>query len=500
MGKYLKVLFFALILANIALASWYVLHRDLYFYADIGRDFLLFGEIAQKKIILIGPRTSTLGLFHGPLWLYLNYPAYLLGKGDPIIVGWYWILIIAASLPLNFWVAKKLFGNYIAYLFVLILSLYLVFDAKSLIHPDGALLLMPFFFFLFVRYVETLKFRFLAGHFFVLGLLAHLEMAPGLPLILLSSLAAFYIICKKRKFSHLAAFLFLAISLSNFIIFDFRHDFLQVKSIIRNLLPSSGESKFTYGSIFLERAKNITQLQLIRNGQDLSNLLSFLVFFGLTIWQIKNNKYKTVYLCFLYFYLGFFTISLSQKHVILSHQFLPFFGLIFLIFTSLVTSKYGKIFLVFFFYVYLSNFVFTLNYLSQSRSFFGKDKNSWNFLLNMSRKVYESGDKEFGYFVYSPDVFAYEPRYAMLYAGTLYDARAEFFQKKPVTYLVIAPPPPDNPYMEDEWWRINQIKINKKPESTVKYDNGFKVERYLLNEQEIKVPFDSNLNPGLHFR
>ncbi|MDP2632204.1 MAG: hypothetical protein Q8P25_00585, partial [Candidatus Curtissbacteria bacterium] len=413
MIKFIRIFLVLLVLGNLFLAAWYVLHQDIYFYADIGRDFLLFGEIAQKKLVLIGPRTSTAGLFHGPLWLYLNYPAYLLGQGNPLFVGWYWILIIAGGLLLNFWVAKKIFNNFVAYLYVLLLSIYIVFDAKSLIHPDGALLLLPFFFFLFVKYVETLKFRFLAGHFFVLGLLAHLEMAPGLPLIFLSSLAAFYIICRRGKFSHLAAFLFLAVSLSNFIIFDLRHDFLQVKSIIRNLSPSSGDPKFTYGSIILERVKNITHLQLVRNGQDLSNLLSFLVFFGLIFWQIKNNKYKTVYVCFLYFYLGFFAISLSQKHIILSHQFLPFFGLIFLIFTSLATSKYGKIFLIFFFYVYLSNFNYTLSYLGQSQNFFGKDKNSWNFLLNMSRKVYESGDKEFGYFVYSPDVFAYEPRYAM---------------------------------------------------------------------------------------
>src|SRR5688572_10815215 len=87
---FLLVLFF--ILLNILLSSWYVLHNDLVFNSDIARDFLLFEEISQKKIVLIGPRASGIpGLFHGPLWLYVNYPAYIIGQGNPVVVGWWWV-------------------------------------------------------------------------------------------------------------------------------------------------------------------------------------------------------------------------------------------------------------------------------------------------------------------------------------------------------------------------------------------------------------------------
>lgn len=54
--------------------------------------------------------------------------------------------------------------------------------------------------------------------------------------------------------------------------------------------------------------------------------------------------------------------------------------------------------------------------------------------------------------------------------------------------------------MKDEWWRINQLKINKAPQSVIKYPNGFKIERYLLSEEEIKTPFDPTIDTGIHFR
>lgn len=44
-NKYLKVLFFILILLSLFFAFWYVVNGDLTFSSDIARDFLLFGEI-----------------------------------------------------------------------------------------------------------------------------------------------------------------------------------------------------------------------------------------------------------------------------------------------------------------------------------------------------------------------------------------------------------------------------------------------------------------------
>ena len=482
------------------MASWYAFNNDLHFNTDVARDFLLFGEIDLKKLILIGPRTSAGGLFHGPLWLYLNYPAYLLGGGNPIVVGWFWIFLIICVLFLSFVIAKKLFNEKTAILYSLILSAYLIFEAKAFLNPFGAFFLLPVFFFFFVRYVSTLKFYYLAAHLFFAGLIIQFQMAVGIPLLGLSSLYILFVIVKNKRLKHLFAYVFLLLSLSNFIAFDIRHDFIQAKALVRNLLPVSGNPNLTYGSVLSGRWSMLTNLQLIKNVSDWRNTFFFAILMFLIALQMRDNRYKAIYASFLYFYFGYYLLSLVSKQIILTHQFFPLFSLIFLIFSSLAASRYGKIFLVIFSLIFASNILYAFSYVKGANNFFGKDEDSWKFLLNLSRQVYESQDKEFGYFVYSPDVVGYEPKYAMLYAGRLYENKAYSFEKKPVTYLIIAPPPPDNPYMKDEWWRINQIKINKEPNLVIKYSNGYKIEKYLLSEEETQIPYDTNVNPGLHFR
>ena len=73
-------------------------------------------------------------------------------------------------------------------------------------------------------------------------------------------------------------------------------------------------------------------------------------------------------------------------------------------------------------------------------------------------------------------------------------------KKKPVTYLVIAPPPANNPLMKDEWWKKNQLHLWKRPTNVTAFPNGYRIERYELTTQEIATPFDPGINPGLHFR
>jgi len=54
--------------------------------------------------------------------------------------------------------------------------------------------------------------------------------------------------------------------------------------------------------------------------------------------------------------------------------------------------------------------------------------------------------------------------------------------------------------MEDQWWITNQLKIKSDPVFVKNYDNGYKLEKYLLTDAETKVPFDFGIDPGLHFR
>ena len=142
----MKKLFAALFILFLVLVffrmSWFVLNGEVNFSSDIARDFHLMREIDQKKIVLIGPRSSS-GLFHGPLWLYLNYPAFVAGQGNPVIVGWWWVFLMLFWQVSSFYVANKLFGKTVAYFFTAYIAIYSVFHVNGMYNPHGAMILMP---------------------------------------------------------------------------------------------------------------------------------------------------------------------------------------------------------------------------------------------------------------------------------------------------------------------------------------------------------------------
>lgn len=492
-------------MVNIVFCAWYVLHQDILFQTDIARDFLLLQEIDDKKLVLLGPRSSTGGLFHGPLWLYLNYPAFVIGQGNPLVVGWFWIGLIILFLATSFLIAKKLFEENTAYLFTLFLSVMLIFEARGLFNPHGAFFLLPVFFFLFIRSIQTLRLKFVLPFFFVAGCIIQFQMAIGIPLLILSSLPLCYEMIKQKKPLYLFSFFILLLPLATFILFDLKHQFIQLHSLISYIFGSNFDTK-TYTNVWGLVQNRIalmtgTGLGIFKDVTGTSNLIIGLIVIILLAIQIKDKKYRLIYFSFIYLYVGYYFLSLTNKSGgMLYHYYMPFYPLVFLVFASFITSRYKMLFFVVFLFAYLSNFTSAKAYLASSENFFGKDQNSWKFLSQMGQKVYMGNEKELGYFIYMPDSLAYQPKYAVSYAAQHTTQQVSYFQKKPVTYLVIAPPPPDNPFMKDEWWKTVQVKIDSKPEKVITFENGYKIEKYLLSGEEQKIPFDPAIDTGIHFR
>jgi len=179
----------------------------------------------------------------------------------------------------------------------------------------------------------------------------------------------------------------------------------------------------------------------------------------------------------------------------------PFFPLVFLIFASFITSKYKVLFITVFAICYLINFNTAITDIKTSASFIGKDQTSWKFLNNMANTLFSVKDNNFGYFVYTPDVIAYAPKYALFYEQKLHpNVNATYLDKKPVTYMVIAPQAVDNPYISYKWWKENTINLKLAPNSVINFPNGYTIEKYNLTKEEIALPYDRNYDPGLGFR
>ena len=171
---------------SIYIGSSYLLKGSIRFDADISRDFLLLDELKTKKYILIGPRASGIpGVFHGPLWIYINFPAYIFANGNPVGVGCGWILIILFFLLSTYLFTKKITDNKTATIFTLLLSGALIPWYHQLLNPFGAFALIPILIFLITKYQKSKDYKYWIGVIFVLGGMIQFQMAVGVPLTIL---------------------------------------------------------------------------------------------------------------------------------------------------------------------------------------------------------------------------------------------------------------------------------------------------------------------------
>lgn len=492
-------LFLILTVFNIFLASWSVLHQDINYISDIARDMFLLEEISQKKLVLIGPRSSVGGLFHGPLWSYINYPGYLLGQGNPVMIGWYWIFLIIVFLIICYFTAKKMFNKNTAMLSVLMISLYLSFHANALFNPYGAMFLLPLFFFFYIRYLQTQRARYLTYHLLAIGAMFQFQIAIGAPFLILSVFFTSIFAIKNHKSKHLLVFLIIPLLLGNFIIFDLRHEFILSRNVVRHLGTSDPSTNLAL--LVRDRIEYLlTKIEFLRFGPPNGQTYSILIFFIFLIMQIKNRINRKTYFVFLYFFLGFFILSLINRYGLLSFYIFPLFPFMFIIFSSFITSKQNRIFLVIFTLMYLLNIVGIYKYVKGLDNFIGRDQYSWKAVFTAAKTAYQGNEKTFGYFVYAPDILGYGPRYAMEYASRVYNKKGFASEKKPITYLFIEPPARNNPFTSEQKWKLYQIHIYSKPVMSKTFENGYKIEKHLLTQSELNIPFDQGINPGLHYR
>jgi len=476
MSKITRILIIVLIGLNIVFAAWYILHNDLLFHTDIARDFLLIEDIAYNKhITLIGPRSGGIsGVFHGPLWLYLNLPAFLLGQGNPVYVGWFWLILYLFFLAITYKIAQKVFDNKTALISTLLLSIITAVSVKNLFNPFGAVMMAPVYWYCLWQYFKTVRFKYLILSFFVLGLIIQFQIAFGGPILLLTLPLLGVFLYKKKKLIHFSALLIILIPLSTYVLFELKHNFLQLRSVVGSVSAAKSPGDQIWTVYLVERIKGffISGLKL----QPIGNLLfdmpiTFLfIFLFLRIWKNKKLKNRIFYLLFFYYYIGFWLLTFLFRGVIWSYYYWPFLPLIVIILVSSYKQINRIVYYGLIFYILILNYFVQIDSLIKSNKQIGKDGGSWQFNFQLTKKIFTDSSGNFGYYIYTPDLFGYSTRYAFNYAQTLFrNKTATPFQKRPVSYVVMAPPPDDKPYLNGEWWLKNQVKIDKKPNKIIEY-------------------------------
>ena len=496
------LILFLITLYGLYLSSSLVRLGEVNFFNDVARDFLLLEELDEKKIVLIGPRSNTNGLFHGPLWTYLSYPAYIVGNGNPIVVAWFWIVIAGVFLMSSFYMVKKLLGTLPALVFTTLTSIQMAPHINGVFHSEATFFFIPMLFFTICMYIQSKKKLYLALHFLALSILIQLEVGVGIQFLILSVTLTIWFIYRHKLWNHLFVFSLVPIFLSNLIIFDLRNNLRMAKA----LFSTGGTLNFfvPFKSWIENRINNTASLQLFNNSEN--NVFIYMVFIIVmiaTILLIKNNgKYRHIYLLFLLYYFGYMILSFFNKGTILFHHVYLLIPLTCLWLVSFLAFKYYKILFILLIGIILYlNFTFATGYIASRRPLIGIDYNSWKSLSDVAKEVidWQKGE-EFGYFVFAPDAFAYQPRYAMNYHFKTSKAKAFEYTKKPVTYVIAAPPPGDDPYMTHVWWRKVPVRISSEPAKVKKFPSGFTIEKFNLTSDEQLVPHDRNIELRIHFR
>lgn len=95
MDKKIIVFLFIIFIFAFLLRVYYLPRLALIFEYDQARDAFVVREIISGDLKILGPPSSTPGLFHGVFYYYFLAPAYLLGKGNPIVAS-YWVAFFNA--------------------------------------------------------------------------------------------------------------------------------------------------------------------------------------------------------------------------------------------------------------------------------------------------------------------------------------------------------------------------------------------------------------------
>lgn len=488
------VVVFGLVLLLLSSHLW---NGDILFHTDLARDFLVLEELIEtKNPTLIGPRSGGIpGVFHGPLWYYLSLIPFVLSKGDPVIMGWFWWLLGVISSLVLLTLTYKLTKNLTISILVAIgFSLKLLPLATSPVNNYMADLFSFLVFAVWLAWLQKPSLKLAMAGWFGLGLLVQFQMAFAVPIALVWFPVFLFYLYRNKKYQHLLSVILFVPPILSFIFFEVRHDFLQTRSVLSYLqLEKSGE---------LSLIERLLQRLLSAFGDGL-NIYSLPAFFapiitGIFCWfglKTKNKLVKNAITLFTVWYVGWWILACLFSGTIWIYYFSPFFGILFLCIGLISSqSKIPKyLFITLILWLFLqsrSTFLYT-----ETRF----DGSSWKLLSRIAEQSLSKPDR--GYFVYSQDQFAYSLKYAFsYYAKTHPEVNAKSFEKRSETVLVKAADDPRNPYSTSQDWQSNKIKISEQPIETISFPFGYVMEVYNLSEETINKPVDPNLIIDLHFR
>lgn len=459
----------------------YNLNNLLGFYYDQGRDALAIWNLWHfGNIPFIGPTTGIAGIFRGPFYYYLIAPFYLLGKGNPIYPSVFLSVttVIASGLIyyLGFKIQDRITGLIAAALSSF--SFNIVIASRWLSNPTPMLLLSLVFVWMLILIMEKKRWAWAPAIFIATVSLFHFGSAGEVFYFPVLAIIAFW----QRKHPPGKQIIILCItlvfiSILPLIAFDIKNHGLIAGNIKKFLitdqsfkLPTwkmiSDKFEFYYG-VFTNKIFNARYYleRFILGGV-------LLIFFYNLHRLIKKDGVRVLVLLLSSVVLGviFFQGNFGNFYdYYLTGYYLPFLLLFSIALGSIWKSKLGKIFVIYFICIFLSNNTDLLRFKLMDK---GNGPNSVSFWAQKSAIdwIYkDAGSSNFNVDVYVPPVVPYAYDY-------LFKWKANKFLVKnnvPLLYLLYEHDPDHQERLDA--WMARQKGIAKSEE--VKKFGAITVER-----------------------
>lgn len=472
---------------------------DFYYLVDQARDLLLAKSIViDHKLTLIGARTGLGGLFHGALWIYMIVPFFVLAKGNPFFTLMPLFEIVNLGIiVVGFLVGKKLYGKWMGLLFALFLTISaplvqtVPFTSNAQVLPAVLLLYL----YAVIQFLRGKDKYFIVALFFT-GLGFQFESAFAVLLIPLTLLA----ILLRGKLPSLRSCIFgivaFLLSVSTFILFDLRHEFLMTTSALKlftnHVKPLPGYEQ--YGNFAFRVHDRIMNLwsslftPLFKDDKLTSALLILTIALG--IFYLFTNILLTKklvmkdkeYLFILIAPILIFGIYVFYPLPLWPHYLLPISILaIFILALSIqkiwehkVSKPLVGLFLILALYPALS--WVRMSYISSPQYQPMSDGSYRNQLEVAKWVITDVNNKEYGYFVYTTGILTYNMDYLLWWESYQNHLISPSNLKHPVTYLIMYPHSAndENAY---NYWKKNVVRTNGKVILTKPFDSGILVQK-----------------------
>lgn len=517
------IIFIFILIFAFLLRSKMVLHGDFYYLLDQSRDLLLAKSIVvDHKLTLIGARTGLGGLFHGPLWIYMIVPFFILAKGNPFFTLVPLFEIVNLSIIIiGFFVGKKLYGKWMGLLFALFFTLTgpLAFGVPNISNAQMLPVIFLLYLYAIMQFIRG-KEKYIILALFFTGLGFQFESAFAILLFPLTILAIFL----RKKLPTIPNILWsigvFLLGVATFILFDIKHKFLMTSSALKlftnHVKPLPGYEQYTnIGFRIQDRIVNlwITLFTPLYANNLISTIL-LITILVLGIWCLiqakkttkKKKPINTLEKEYLFILLSpiiifgiyvFYPLPL-WPHYLLPTSILAVFILVLSIQTIWTKKEYKILVSIF---VILAIFPALT---SIKRDYFdapqyqsvgdGTYKNQLpvaKWILN------DTKNKEYGYFVYTPGILTYNMDYLLWWISHTEHISTPSNVKHPTTYLILYPHITNdaNAYA---FWKKYVVRTNGKIIVSKTFDGKITIEKLHLEKTEQAA--DANYYQNLLFR